>query len=257
MKFDLLGLDDAVRLDVQAVAARRRFDCGVVLFHEGEAGGSRRTGRRERGSPSAPPWPRPPQPCCWTGRGPPTGPSPQPARDAGPETTPAAPRPGQGPGAVRAARAAWPPAAQPHFPGLVHRDLRAGVRCEQGPRPRPAHQRVSPGIPSSTATTADSGTAVGRLPDQLRILCNPNCDAITIAADQYYTGRSRGSGRERARHVLWLLAEPKNSTGAAIPVRLPPHHHRQRNHRCRYHNNDDRLGDFRRVLLLSGTRRAV
>ena len=37
MKFDLLGLDDAVRLDVQAVAARRRFDCGVVLFHEGEA----------------------------------------------------------------------------------------------------------------------------------------------------------------------------------------------------------------------------
>ena len=36
MKFDLLGLDDAVRLDVQAVAARRRFDRGVVLFHEGE-----------------------------------------------------------------------------------------------------------------------------------------------------------------------------------------------------------------------------
>ena len=48
MKFDLLGLDDAVRLDVQAVAARRRFDRGVVLFHEGEAGGSRRTGRRKR-----------------------------------------------------------------------------------------------------------------------------------------------------------------------------------------------------------------
>lgn len=40
MKFDLLGLDDAVRRDVQAVAAWRRFDRGVVLFHEGEAGGS-------------------------------------------------------------------------------------------------------------------------------------------------------------------------------------------------------------------------
>jgi CRP/FNR family transcriptional regulator, cyclic AMP receptor protein len=40
VKFDLLGLDDAVRRDVQAVAAWRRFDRGVVLFHEGEAGGS-------------------------------------------------------------------------------------------------------------------------------------------------------------------------------------------------------------------------
>ena len=126
MKFDLLGLDDAVRLDVQAVAARRRFDCGVVLFHEGEAGGSRRTGRRERGSPSAPPWPRPPQPCCWTGRGPPTGPSPQPARDAGPETTPAAPGPSQGPGAVRAARARL-------AAGLLNRISRASFTGTFGP----------------------------------------------------------------------------------------------------------------------------
>ena len=35
MKFDLLGLDDAVRRDVVAVAGWRRFDRGVVLFHEG------------------------------------------------------------------------------------------------------------------------------------------------------------------------------------------------------------------------------
>jgi CRP/FNR family cyclic AMP-dependent transcriptional regulator len=40
VKFDLLGLDDAVRRDVVAVAGWRRFDRGVVLFHEGEAGGS-------------------------------------------------------------------------------------------------------------------------------------------------------------------------------------------------------------------------
>jgi len=35
VKFDLLGLDDAVRRDVVAVAGWRRFDRGVVLFHEG------------------------------------------------------------------------------------------------------------------------------------------------------------------------------------------------------------------------------
>ena len=40
MKFDLLGLEDSVRREVLAVAAWRRFDRGVVLFHEGEAGGS-------------------------------------------------------------------------------------------------------------------------------------------------------------------------------------------------------------------------
>ena len=40
MKFDLLGLEDPVRREVLAVAAWRRFDRGVVLFHEGEAGGS-------------------------------------------------------------------------------------------------------------------------------------------------------------------------------------------------------------------------
>lgn len=40
MKFDLLGLEEPVRRDVLAVAAWRRFDRGVVVFHEGEAGGS-------------------------------------------------------------------------------------------------------------------------------------------------------------------------------------------------------------------------
>ena len=40
MKFDLLGLEDPVRREVLAVAAWRRFDRGVVLFHEAEAGGS-------------------------------------------------------------------------------------------------------------------------------------------------------------------------------------------------------------------------
>ena len=40
MKFDLLGLDEPVRREVMAVAASRRFARGVVLFHEGEAGGS-------------------------------------------------------------------------------------------------------------------------------------------------------------------------------------------------------------------------
>jgi CRP/FNR family cyclic AMP-dependent transcriptional regulator len=40
VKFDLLGLEDPVRREVLAVAAWRRFDRGVVLFHEGEAGGS-------------------------------------------------------------------------------------------------------------------------------------------------------------------------------------------------------------------------
>jgi CRP/FNR family cyclic AMP-dependent transcriptional regulator len=40
VKFDLLGLEEPVRREVLAVAAWRRFDRGVVLFHEGEAGGS-------------------------------------------------------------------------------------------------------------------------------------------------------------------------------------------------------------------------
>src|ERR1700757_2967440 len=34
VKFDLLGLEDPVRREVLAVAAWRRFDRGVVLFHE-------------------------------------------------------------------------------------------------------------------------------------------------------------------------------------------------------------------------------
>jgi CRP/FNR family transcriptional regulator, cyclic AMP receptor protein len=40
VKFDLLGLEEPVRREVLAVAAWRRFDRGVVLFHEGEAGSS-------------------------------------------------------------------------------------------------------------------------------------------------------------------------------------------------------------------------
>ncbi|MGH3185872.1 MAG: Crp/Fnr family transcriptional regulator [Streptosporangiaceae bacterium] len=40
VKFDLLGLEEPVRREVLTVAAWRRFDRGVVLFHEGEAGGS-------------------------------------------------------------------------------------------------------------------------------------------------------------------------------------------------------------------------
>ena len=40
MEFDLLGLEEPVRREVLAVAAWRRYDRGVVLFHEGEAGGS-------------------------------------------------------------------------------------------------------------------------------------------------------------------------------------------------------------------------
>ena len=40
MKFDLLRLEEPVRRAVLAAADWRRFDRGVVLFHEGEAGGS-------------------------------------------------------------------------------------------------------------------------------------------------------------------------------------------------------------------------
>jgi CRP-like cAMP-binding protein len=40
VKLDLLGLEEPVRREVLAVAGWRRFDRGVVLFHEGEAGGS-------------------------------------------------------------------------------------------------------------------------------------------------------------------------------------------------------------------------
>jgi CRP/FNR family transcriptional regulator, cyclic AMP receptor protein len=40
VRFDLLGLEDPVRREVLAVAAWRRFDRGVVLFHEGQASGS-------------------------------------------------------------------------------------------------------------------------------------------------------------------------------------------------------------------------
>jgi hypothetical protein len=34
VKFDLLGLEEPVRREVLAVAAWRRFDRGVVLFHD-------------------------------------------------------------------------------------------------------------------------------------------------------------------------------------------------------------------------------
>jgi CRP-like cAMP-binding protein len=40
VSFDLLGLEEPVRREVLAVAASRRFARGVVLFHEGEVGGS-------------------------------------------------------------------------------------------------------------------------------------------------------------------------------------------------------------------------
>jgi hypothetical protein len=40
VKFDLPGLEEPVRREVLAVAAWRRFDRSVVLFHEGEAAGS-------------------------------------------------------------------------------------------------------------------------------------------------------------------------------------------------------------------------
>lgn len=40
MEFDLLRLEEPVRREVLAAAVSRRFDRGVVLFHEGEAGGS-------------------------------------------------------------------------------------------------------------------------------------------------------------------------------------------------------------------------
>jgi CRP-like cAMP-binding protein len=39
VRFDLLGLGESVRREVLAVAAWRRYGRGVVLFHEGEAGG--------------------------------------------------------------------------------------------------------------------------------------------------------------------------------------------------------------------------
>ena len=40
MKFDLLRLEEPVRREVLAAADWRRFDRGVVLFHEGDTGGS-------------------------------------------------------------------------------------------------------------------------------------------------------------------------------------------------------------------------
>jgi CRP/FNR family transcriptional regulator, cyclic AMP receptor protein len=50
VRFDLLGLDEPVRRDVLAVAASRRFARGMVLFHEGEAGGSLHVLMRGRAS---------------------------------------------------------------------------------------------------------------------------------------------------------------------------------------------------------------
>jgi CRP-like cAMP-binding protein len=40
VSFDLLGLEEPVRREVLAVAISRRFARGMVLFHEGDAGGS-------------------------------------------------------------------------------------------------------------------------------------------------------------------------------------------------------------------------
>lgn len=50
VRFDLLGLEEPVRREVLAVAASRRFARGVVLFHEGEAGGSLHVLMRGRAS---------------------------------------------------------------------------------------------------------------------------------------------------------------------------------------------------------------
>ena len=50
MSFDLLGLEEPVRREVLAVAASRRFARGMVLFHEGEAGGSLHVLMRGRAS---------------------------------------------------------------------------------------------------------------------------------------------------------------------------------------------------------------
>src|SRR5262249_7031639 len=50
VRFDLLGLEEPVRREVLALAASRRFARGVVLFHEGEAGGSLHVLMRGRAS---------------------------------------------------------------------------------------------------------------------------------------------------------------------------------------------------------------
>src|SRR5215475_16227111 len=50
VRFDLLGLEEPVRREVLAVAAWRRFARGVVLFHEGETGGSLHVLMRGRAS---------------------------------------------------------------------------------------------------------------------------------------------------------------------------------------------------------------
>ena len=52
VRFDLLGLEEPVRREVLAVAASRRFSRGMVLFHEGEAGGSLHVLMRGRASVS-------------------------------------------------------------------------------------------------------------------------------------------------------------------------------------------------------------
>ena len=55
------------------------------------------------------------------------------------------------------------------------------------------------------------------------VLCDPDSDAITIAANRYYAERSPDSVRDRTHHALRLLAELKNSTGGSISVRLSSH----------------------------------
>src|SRR5215470_7646680 len=50
VRFDLLGLEEPVRREVLAVAASRSFARGMVVFHEGEAGGSLHVLMRGRAS---------------------------------------------------------------------------------------------------------------------------------------------------------------------------------------------------------------
>jgi hypothetical protein len=55
------------------------------------------------------------------------------------------------------------------------------------------------------------------------LLTDPSSDAIVVAAERYYAGRSADSIRERVRHTLRLLAELQHSTGGDLLVRLTSH----------------------------------
>lgn len=52
------------------------------------------------------------------------------------------------------------------------------------------------------------------------LLTDPSSDAIVVAAERYYAGRSPDSSRERVRQTLRLLAELKRSTDGDLLVRL-------------------------------------